>query len=159
MAEGCSDPAYARELCSAHYQRKINGRESSRPVWRKLTPLTERLESWLAESTRAGDCIEYPFLNKSGYPTSVHDDKGKSINRYRAVYLATRGELPKWAQIHHKCANKACINPDHLALSSQRENIAEMLVRRELNARIAHLEAELASYHCAGCHCSEVKGL
>jgi hypothetical protein len=153
QADRCDHPAYARGLCSAHYQRKIQDRENDRPIVRKGTPLTERVPIWLAECTNVNGCLIYPRVNKIGYPTHVHDDNGKPISRYRAVYMTVKGAVPKWAQIHHACGVNTCINPDHLILASQAENVAEMHARQEYERRIAHLEAELAAHHCQGCHC------
>ena len=46
-------------------------------------------------------------------------------------------------QAHHTCANRACVNPDHVQAVSQRENVAEMKQRNVYLARIAELESEL----------------
>jgi hypothetical protein len=42
------------------------------------------------------------------------------------------------------CANSACVNPDHLQPVTHRENVAEMMARQSLLARIRELEARLA---------------
>lgn len=41
---------------------------------------------------------------------------------------------------HHTCANSTCVSPDHLQAITHRENVAEMLARTSLEARIAELE-------------------
>ena len=47
--------------------------------------------------------------------------------------------------VHHKCANRACCNPEHLELATNRENVAEMFARKAYEARIAELEEEVAA--------------
>lgn len=44
--------------------------------------------------------------------------------------------------MHHKCANRACINPKHLQAVTAESNTAEMLERNFLQARIRELEME-----------------
>jgi hypothetical protein len=46
-------------------------------------------------------------------------------------------------QAHHTCAERACVNPDHLQPVTQRENVAEMLTRKSYVKRIEELEARL----------------
>jgi hypothetical protein len=43
--------------------------------------------------------------------------------------------------VHHTCAVPRCLAPPHLQPVSQRDNTAEMLLRRYYVARIAALEA------------------
>lgn len=59
-----------------------------------------------------------------------------------AYHLATDEELGD-AVIHHTCANRGCINPEHLVRASAAENILEMLARRDYEAKIIALEARV----------------
>lgn len=47
-------------------------------------------------------------------------------------------------QAHHICANRSCVNPQHLQLVTARENTAEMMKRNWYERRIRDLEARLA---------------
>ncbi|MDN5919384.1 MAG: HNH endonuclease [Pseudonocardia sp.] len=58
-------------------------------------------------------------------------------------YIVSVGAIPDGQYVHHRCANRMCVNPDHLQLTTARENTAEMLRRRYYEARIAALEAEV----------------
>lgn len=46
--------------------------------------------------------------------------------------------------VHHKCAHRTCINPEHLEPVTHAENIIEMLARNAYIARIRELEDALA---------------
>ena len=44
---------------------------------------------------------------------------GKVCNVHRAAFVVWRGEVPGGASVVHKCTNKLCCNPAHLALKTQ----------------------------------------
>ena len=82
-----------------------------------------------------------------------------NVQTHRMMWVYSRGELPpEGMQVHHDCYNKACCNPDHLELTTPRENsndasmmyklrikCARLLVdKRALTAQVKKLEKELA---------------
>lgn len=72
---------------------------------------------------------------------------GKIVNRqtmaHRVALEMATGPLGG-LQAHHKCANRSCVNPDHLEPVTSAQNMAEMLARMSYIARINELEAEVA---------------
>jgi hypothetical protein len=51
-------------------------------------------------------------LDRAGYGHFVIDYR--PYPAHRVSYMLAVGEIPKGAQVHHKCERPACINPDHL---------------------------------------------
>jgi hypothetical protein len=53
---------------------------------------------------------------------------GRTQWAHRVAYLIFKGTVPKGMTVHHdreKCANPQCVNPDHLELLTDAENVAE----------------------------------
>jgi HNH endonuclease len=59
------------------------------------------------------------FVNGYGY-ISI---KRKNRLLHRVIYEHYRNEIPHGKVIDHLCRNKLCINPDHLEVVTQRDNV------------------------------------
>lgn len=49
----------------------------------------------------------------------------KTISAHRLSYLLFKGSIPNGLQIRHNCDVPICVNPDHLLLGTQRDNMAD----------------------------------
>lgn len=98
-------------------------------------------------TTPSGDCWEWTrqFHHRTGYPTVNVGTRTLQVHR---VALEARWGRPLGAQAaHHTCANRKCVNPEHLQPVTQADNMAEMLARTYMVQRIRVLEAALRSVH------------
>ena len=91
-------------------------------------------------------CWEWQgYLNANGYGrvATGRSGRGGHEQTHRVTFEYATGIKPGGMVVHHKCAIRACCNPDHLQLATQNENAAEMHARRSYEARIKSLEDAL----------------
>ena len=87
------------------------------------------IRSILQKTKRQGTCwIFTGACTPKGYG-KVNQSR-KDYGAHRVVYAALREPIPEGMYIHHKCCNPACVNPDHLELTTLEYNTAEGNRRR-----------------------------
>lgn len=86
-------------------------------------------------------CWEWQKELRDGYPTIAIAGKMRRV--HRLVIESVHGKPLGVLAAHHKCGNSSCVNPEHLQPVTQRENMAEMLARTSLEARIIEIEQAL----------------
>ena len=50
---------------------------------------------------------------------------GKKYYAHRAAWIITNGKIPKEMNICHHCDNPMCVNPSHLFLGTQKDNVQD----------------------------------
>lgn len=66
---------------------------------------------WTASRQRNGYGQSFLF----GNPTPAH----------RVSYIAFKGEITVGLEVMHSCANRSCVNPDHLSLGTHQQNMRD----------------------------------
>lgn len=60
---------------------------------------------------------------QDGYGVFYNPQIGKSEGAHRVSYKAAVGPIPEGLVIDHKCRVRACVNPDHLRVVTNKENV------------------------------------
>jgi hypothetical protein len=99
-------------------------------------PLETRMRARAVEAPTG--CWEWQGqVNNLGYGVvGFKADHGwTTTTAHRKFYELTVGPIPDGIQVNHHCDNRRCINPDHLFLGTQTDNIRDMMAKRRDNFR------------------------
>lgn len=67
---------------------------------------------------------------RNGYGL-ISDGNGNEIMAHRAAWTMFRGPIPDGLLVCHTCDHRYCINPDHLFLGTQKDNMRDMRSKHE----------------------------
>lgn len=106
------------------------------------------------------ECIEWEGCRKN-YGYGWRTINGRNAYAHRAAYCEAHGlslDDIKGKVVRHRCDNPACVNPDHLELGTQGDNLTDMAKRGRSTAGSRHGMSKLTDEQVAWVRMACVKG-
>ncbi len=82
--------------------------------WKKVDKISHPNGCWLWMNETCGKT--HGTVNYKGYRTGAH----------RIAWILTKGPIPEGKVLMHACDNGICVNPDHLKIGTQHDNMLDM---------------------------------
>lgn len=76
---------------------------------------------WLWSGAPGSDGYGEIFINRKSLP--------KHIRTHRVSWILHFGEIPDGLHILHRCDNPPCVNPKHLWLGTNKDNMSDMTIK------------------------------
>jgi hypothetical protein len=112
-------------------------------IWARIQKRLQKVES--------GCWLYTGHIHPFGYvQISYHSQRERA---HHIVYRATKGPIPDGMVVMHSCDVRHCLNPDHLSLGTQSENIIDAVKkgrqfhRAKTHCPAGHAYAEHAYFH------------
>ena len=97
--------------------------------------LIERFFKYVQQPLVPNACWNWTgSLNKNGYGRFTFD--GARHPAHRFAYSRLRGAIPTGMVVCHTCDNRRCVNPAHLWIGTQKENMQDCVRKGRLFAQL-----------------------
>lgn len=68
-----------------------------------------------------------------GYGYFIYGRGGQKLRAHRVAWEMTHGPIPEGWVVMHLCDNPLCVNPDHLEVGTQADNVLDMRIKDRNN--------------------------
>ena len=102
---------------------------------RPRIPIHEKIERSIVRIPESGCWIWMKKVNHRGYGMTCLG-KGSNLSAHRASYESKYGAIPNGMMALHICDISSCVNPDHIFIGTQQDNLTDkVLKKRQANGQ------------------------
>ena len=109
---------------------------------RKRRPIYDRLMKRTFTDAKTG-CVVWTGTVGFGGHGQIRSAKTKLLATHRVSWEHHNGPIPEGMKLCHRCDNPPCINPEHLFLGTQADNIRDMIEKGRNRRGETHHNARL----------------
>lgn len=89
---------------------------------------------WNVTESNCFECLSHTVKGKQNrYPRIMDFGTRKKVHRF--IFEQCFGSIPDGMVVRHKCDNTLCINPEHLELGTQSDNVHDCFARNRMPDR------------------------
>lgn len=96
---------------------------------RPRIPLSQKIEQSIVRIPESGCWIWMKSVNHRGYGHTCLG-RGTHISAHRASYEEKYGPIPNGLMALHSCDVRSCVNPDHIFLGTQQDNMTDKVNKK-----------------------------
>jgi hypothetical protein len=123
----CGDKHLARGLCQVHYNEARRRGEFAESRYTTGLPVKERLAKCSRRDAATGCLLWTGNLNTAGYGRMSIGNV--PLLAHRVAYATCVGPVPDGMFVCHSCDRPACIEPSHLFLGTNADNMADKVAK------------------------------
>ena len=139
--EECDRPRRGRGFCLMHYKRFRKHGTTTLPTWR------DRLLSKISPEPNSGCWLWTGNVTQAGYGVLRSGGKDEPIKyAHRLMYEMHYGFEPSGKVVRHKCDNPLCVNPEHLLIGTQADNVQDAVDRKRMRHGSNHPNSKLNEF-------------
>lgn len=120
----CEKPARVLGMCQTHYATFRRNGDPTILVQKQHHGLSVK-ERFALYARQCDGCWEWTGQRDPRGYGRMHVD-GRPMLAHRVAYLVTYGSIPPGMAVLHKCDTPKCVNPEHLFLGTQADNVRDM---------------------------------
>ena len=141
--EGCNRKHHAGGLCNGHHKQSVKGLPLSnfRRPRRSYPDAAARLAERVRRDDLTGCLLFSGALGVDGY--GLIRDGGRNSSAHRVAWTVANGPIPPSMFVCHSCDNPPCVEPSHLSLGTNDDNMKDMRAKNRGPTRASNPQARL----------------